>query len=160
MSGLPLLSECNLDDPEEHLLWSYADLQMGMASGNPLVTKPDVLKKWSKQQYQAGIRFVPECQEMEFVAPPGGVRAFGPPGLWVPIEKAAEMKAANREAQAREFADLQRQLREAMPEFAEKVDAMSDGEKANARKETMAALQEQMQQMKAMYDRLKKEEEG
>lgn len=152
MSGVPLQQECNPDDPEEHLLWSYTKLPMKLADGAYLVTMPEVLRKWSKQQYDAGFRHHPELQTIEFVPPPGGISMYGPPGEWLTTEDAAERRVENAEATQREFENLKDQVLASMPEFAARIDSMTPEEKAAAREDAKTKLTESVSEMQALLD--------
>lgn len=152
MSGVPLQQECNPDDPEEHLLWSYTKLPMKLADGAYLVTMPEVLRKWSKQQYDAGFRHHPELQTIEFVPPPGGISMYGPPGEWLTTEDAAKRRVENAEATRREFEDLKDQVLASMPEYAARVDSMTPEEKAAARRDAKAKLAESLSEMQSLFD--------
>lgn len=152
MSGVPLQQECNPDDPEEHLLWSYTKLPLKLVDGAYLVTMPDVLRKWSKQQYDAGFRHHPELQTIEFIPPPGGITMYGPPGEWLKTEDAAKRRVENAEATQREFENLKDQVLASMPEFAARIDSMTSAEKAAAREDAKAKLTESVSEMQALLD--------
>ena len=160
MSGVPLQQECDPDDPEEHLLWSYTKLPMKLADGAYLVTMPEVLRKWSKQQYDAGIRHHPELQTIEFVPPPGGISMYGPPGEWLKTEDAANRRVENAEATQREFDDLKDQVLASMPEYAARITTMTPEEKAAAREDAKSKLQESLSNMQSLLAVLNQQEES
>jgi hypothetical protein len=159
MSGVPLQQECDPDDPEEHLLWSYTKLPMKLADGAYLVTMPEVLKKWSKQQYDAGFRHHPELQKIEFVPPPGGISMYGPPGEWLEVEKAAQRRIENAEATQREFENLKDQVLASMPEYAARIDSMTPEEKAVAREDAKAKLTDSLSEMQSLLAVLNQQSE-
>ncbi|NHP15261.1 DUF2744 domain-containing protein [Rhodococcus sp. IC4_135] len=152
MSGIPLQHECNPDDPEEHLLWSYTKLPMKVESGVYLVAMVSALRKWSKQQYDAGIRHHPELQTIEFVPPPGGISMYGPPGEWLSIEKASQRRVENAEATQREFEELKDQVLASMPEYAARINSMTPEEKAAAREDAKSKLTESLSNMQSLLD--------
>ncbi|AUS33906.1 hypothetical protein C1M55_24285 [Rhodococcus qingshengii] len=152
MSGVPLQQECNPDDPEEHLLWSYTKLPLKLVDGAYLVTMPEVLRKWSKQQYDAGFRHHPELQTIEFVPPAGGITMYGPPGEWLKTEDAAKRRVENAEATQREFENLKDQVLASMPEYAARVDSMTPEEKAAAREDAKSKLTESLSEMQSLLD--------
>lgn len=159
MSGVPLQQECNPDDPEEHLLWSYTKLPLKLVDGAYLVTMPEVLRKWSKQQYDAGFRHHPELQTIEFVPPPGGITMYGPPGEWLKTEDAAKRRVENAEATQREFENLKDQVLASMPEFAARIDSMTPEEKAAAREDAKTKLTASVSEMQALLDVLNQDTE-
>ena len=152
MSGVPLQQECNPDDPEEHLLWSYTKLPLKLVDGAYLVTMPEVLRKWSKQQYDAGFRHHPELQTIEFVPPPGGITMYGPPGEWLKTADAAKRRVENAEATQREFENLKDQVLASMPEYAARIDSMTPEQKAAAREDAKTKLTESLSEMQSLLD--------
>lgn len=154
MSGVPLQHECDPNNPEEHLLWSYTKLPMKVAPGVYLVTQVPALRKWSQQQWDAGFRHHPELQTIEFVPPPGGVTMYGVPGEWLKTDEAAKRRVENAEAAQKEFDDLKDQVLAAMPEYAARINSMTPEEKAAAREDAKSKLQESLSSMQTMLDTL------
>lgn len=158
MSGVPLQHDCDPTKPEEHLLWTYVQLPLGKTAGvAPLITHPEVLKEWSKRQYQAGMRHHPELQTHKYVPPAMGHSAFGAPGVWEPIGKAEELLAQRETAAAGEVDRLKSELLAAMPDLAGKLDGLTEQEKAAARADMSTALRAQMRQMQDLLTQIESE---
>ena len=87
MSGIPIQSGCNMDDPKEHAAWALVGLA-GPQSHAPLIVPPAVIAAWSEHLYDAGFRHHPEHQAIKYVPPaPGSNWVQGAAGRWVPIDE-------------------------------------------------------------------------
>lgn len=83
---LPLQSNCDPNDPEEHVLWATVGLP-GPGKNAPLTVPPQTQREWSKHLYDCGFRHHPELQKIKYVPPPDEVSWIqGFAGMWVPID--------------------------------------------------------------------------
>ncbi|BAH52299.1 hypothetical protein ROP_40520 [Rhodococcus opacus B4] len=146
-TGLLLQHECDMNNPEEHFLWSYVALELTHGHSVPLLTKPEILRKWSARQYKAGYRHNPDLQEIEYVPPAMGHSPFGPTGTWVDTAKAVELKAKNEAIQAEQLAAMRKQVAEMMPDVVGRLEGLSDEERAAAAEDLKKQLQDQMKKL-------------
>lgn len=146
-TGLLLQHECDMSNPEEHFLWSYVSLELTHGHSVPLLTKPEILRKWSKRQYQAGYRHDPALQEIEYVPPAMGHSPFGAAGTWVDTAKAVELKAKNQAIQDEQLKVMREQVAQMMPDVVSRFDGMSEEERAAAAVDVKAQLQDQMKKL-------------
>ena len=160
MSGIPLQADCDMNDPEQHFLWSYVNLPMDPTRGVPLLTHPDVLRVWSRRQWDAGFRHHPELQTIAYVPLPVPSGAYAAPGPWEPIADAKRIIAEREASAAADATRIAEQVTALMPDLAARIDAMSETDKAAAREDMKAALQEQMRQMQDLLARIDTDEQA
>lgn len=87
MTGIPLQSNTNPADPEEHALWALVGLP-GPGSHAPLILPGAIMRQWSAHLFKAGFRHHPELQEIKYVPPSGETNWIsGNAGRWAPIDE-------------------------------------------------------------------------
>lgn len=87
MSNIPIQSNCDPDDPEEHLLWGLVGLA-GPSAQAPLILPVAVQRKWSRHLYDCGYRHHPELQKIKYIPPSHNTNwVAGASGEWVDINQ-------------------------------------------------------------------------
>ncbi|QIS16405.1 phage gene 29 protein family protein [Nocardia arthritidis] len=82
---LPTQRQCDMNDPEEHLLWGLA--QIAMSPTQPMLLQESIARTISKHLYECGFRHHPELQEKKLQAPHRGQQhMLNGSARWVPIE--------------------------------------------------------------------------
>lgn len=76
--GIPVQSECDMEKPDEHLLWALVNI--GGDIGAPMLVPEAILRKWSEHLYYCGFRHVPELQQRWYTPPAGGDSFWSAPG--------------------------------------------------------------------------------
>lgn len=84
---IPLQADCDMTNPEEHLLWALVALP-GVESQAPMIVPPPLLRAWSAHLYRCGFRFDQRLQEIKYVPPAGQTHWMaGSGGRWVGIDE-------------------------------------------------------------------------
>lgn len=80
--GIPLQSEMDFSDPEEHLLWGLVN--MGERIGAPLLMPEKFMREFSKHLYRCGFRHDRSVQEIWYKPPGEGDSIWhGTGGKWL-----------------------------------------------------------------------------
>jgi hypothetical protein len=153
MSGVALQQDCDPNDPKQHLLWTYVGLPLRHGHHAVNITDPSVLMEWSQQQYDAGVRHVPELQRKRYIPPALGHTAFGPVGTWEKVDDAARVEQERRGEADAAIAKMSAQVLRQVPDLG-KLAALPEHEKKSAREATRESLKAQMAQMAALLDEL------
>lgn len=94
MSSIPLQPDCDMESPEEHVLWALINLP-GPDGIAPMLVPPEVLRQWSARLYAAGFRHHADKQEIRFDPPPGDHNwLMGGAGQWVDVDAPAPESAS------------------------------------------------------------------
>jgi hypothetical protein len=136
--------DADLDDPQQHLGWLFADWpKVGKSQPYPSAPKP-LLPHHSEWAYRLGFRFHPELAELVKTVDGDGQIVFAS------VDEAAELDAARMSPEV-EVRDL---LAQVNPELASTVDGLSDGERADMLAEFEARLRESLDTLAQVRDML------
>lgn len=85
--SIPLQSDCDPTNPEEHFLWALVGLP-GPGKHAPLMIPSVGLRPMSQRLWDLGYRHHPELQTLKFV-PPASETSWiaGAAGRWAPIDE-------------------------------------------------------------------------
>lgn len=123
--AFPTLDNCDLDNPEEHLLWMLVGLP-GM-KGAPLPFPVEYLRVISAHLYACGARFHPELQTIKYRKPTNATPNWlVSPGDWVPME-APDDPADELSPEARQLLEAVERIKAAKEQKAPPVLPDDDG---------------------------------
>ncbi|MFG1790359.1 DUF2744 domain-containing protein [Nocardia sp. NPDC049149] len=82
---LPTQQLCDMEKPDEHLLWALA--QIAMSPTQPMLLQESIARVISKHLYECGFRHHPEFQEKKLQVPHRGQQhMLNGSAVWVPID--------------------------------------------------------------------------
>lgn len=83
-SGMPQQAQCDMSNPEEHLLWGLAQIPVG---NNSMPIQPQTARNMSKHLYELGFRHHPQLQTKKLQSPIRGPQSsLNGLARWVPID--------------------------------------------------------------------------